>query len=111
MADQEIDLNKFSVKKLVVGKKTDIWKSIRYGLIFCLFLGICYFIYRGAEAMFPKPQNQNIVAEKGSKVTVINKADKRWFILFAEPYIGVSTNTKDEGRAEVGGRVGLRFEF
>lgn len=112
MADQEIDLSKFSLKKLVVGKKEDIWKSLRYGIIFILIVGAAYLIYRGIEALFPKPQNQTIKVEKGGIATIIQQADKkRVFIPFVEPYVGMQTNTKGEGRAEMGGRLGARFEF
>ena len=110
MADQEIDLNKFSVKKLVVGKKEDIWKSLRYGLIFMLFLGLGYLIYRGAEALFPKPQKleQNIVAQKGSTVNIKQiTANKRFLIPFVEA--GVEARDNQDVGAFI--RAGARIEF
>lgn len=114
MPDEKIDLSKFDIKSLVVGKKEDIWKSLRYGIIFSLILGLGYIIYRGADALFPKPKPsvQTIKVEKGGQATIIQQTEKkRLFIPFVEPFVGIGTNTKGEGRAEVGGRLGCRIEF
>jgi hypothetical protein len=107
------DPNKFEVKGLILGKKEDWFKAWRYGLLFAITIGVLFFIVYGAYRIWkPTDTKQVIKVEKGGQATIVQKTgDKRWFILFAEPYVGVSTNTKSEGRGEVGGRVGARFEF
>ena len=114
MVEPQFDKTKFDLGYFLAPKKQDAFKALKYGMIFTLILGIGYLIYRGAEALFPKPRPsvQTIKAEKGSKVTVIQKTDdKRWYIFFVEPFVGMRTDTDGEGRAEVGGRLGIRFEF
>jgi hypothetical protein len=110
MSDQKIDLSKFSVKSLVVGKKQDIWKALRYGIIFTIILGLGYLVYRGAEALFPKPQKleQNIVAQKGSTVNIKQvTANKRFLIPFVEG--GVEARDNQDVGAFI--RAGARIEF
>jgi len=112
MADEiKYDPNKFDLKYFLAPKKQDAFKALKYGLIFCLILGFGYLIYRGAEALFPKPKSQIIKVSKGGTATIIQEADKRWFIMFVEPFVGIRTDTEGEGRAEVGGRLGCRIEF
>ena len=113
MADPAYDKSKFEVKGLILGKKEDWFKSWRYGLLFAITCGLLFFIVYGAYNIWkPKENKQIIKVEKGGQATIIQKTEnKRWYILFAEPFIGARTDTKGEGRAEVGTRIGVRFEF
>ena len=112
MSDPVFDKSKFDLGYFLTPKPQDAFKALKYGLTFILIIGLCYLIYRGVEALFPKPQEQNIVVKKGGNAVIIQQAQKkRWLVPFAEPYVGIRTDTKGEGRLEVGGRLGCRIEF
>lgn len=112
------DKNKFSLKYMVLGDKEnpkkDWFKALGLGIRFVIIIGLCYIIYRGADALFPKskPSVQQIKVERGGQATIIQKTEsKRWYMFFVEPFIGAKTDTKGEGRADVGVRTGIRVEF
>lgn len=108
MADEKIDVSKLNIKSLVVGKKQDVWKALRYGIIFSLIVGLGYIIYRGAEALFPKPPEQNIVVKKGGTATITQvTANKRFLIPFVEG--GVEARDNQDVGAYI--RAGARIEF
>jgi len=99
------EVEKVDLVKAIKGPTTGVFwvKTIMYLLaasaIVFLFLAVKNFIH-------PKP-TQNITMQEGSQLTIRNEAAKRHLIMFAEPYFAVST----EDKADVGCRVGVRWEF
>ena len=69
--------------------------------VFCIWFTI-------KTLLKPKP-SQTVSVASGGIANIINEANKRHLILFAEPYFQVST--KAEENANVGCRVGVRWEF
>jgi Ni,Fe-hydrogenase I cytochrome b subunit len=105
MADQE----KFSILKFFSSFTQWLpWvKTLRYVIGAIAILAIIFTIYK---AFFKKDKpTQDINVQSGGLVNVINEANKRHLILFAEPYFQVST--KSEENANVGCRIGVRWEF
>jgi hypothetical protein len=82
----------------------------RFIIITILILLVVLGVYR---LFFSRPTNSATIqkVEKGGTVNIVQKASSRWFTLFVEPFVGVRTDTEGEGRAELGGRIGCRFEF
>jgi len=75
-------------------------------------IGFC--IYFTVSRLFKKPlPSQPVtissVSPGGIGVKIINEANKRHLILFAEPYFQVSTKSDENGN--IGCRVGVRWEF
>lgn len=101
------------VKKVVDVSPTTLVKtssSTLKGLMVILgvaLIGFC--IYFTIRTLFKPKPTQQIAVQSGGIANIINEANKRHLILFAEPYFQVST--KAEENANVGCRVGVRWEF
>ncbi len=96
------------IKKAVTSPFTGLYwvKTIMYGLglSVLLLMGFCVW-----HTFFKKtPATQDIHMGSGD-VHIVNEANKRHLILFAEPY--VFTQTSNGGEAGIGIRGGCRWEF
>ena len=110
MPDPTFDKSKFDLGYFLAPKKQDAFKALKYGFIFLLLLGVGYLIYRGAEALFPKPQKleQNIVAEKGSNVTIKQITVRQRFLI---PFVEGGVEARDNQDVGAYIRAGVRIEF
>ena len=102
------------IKKVVDVSPTTLVKtssSTAKGLMVILgVLAILFCIGYTGYTLFRKPKpTQPITVQSGGLVNVINEANKRHLILFAEPY--VFTQTSNGGEAGIGIRGGCRWEF
>ena len=71
-------------------------------------IGFC--VYFTVSRLFKKPlPTQPITVQSGGIVKVINEANKRHLILFAEPYVFAEGG--NDSRTGVGIKCGLRWEF
>lgn len=104
MTTEPVDL-----KKAVTAPFTGVYwvKTIMYGLgLLALFL-----IGSAVKDKFfskPKP-SQAVTVQSGGVATIINEANKRHLILFAEPYVFAEGG--NDSRTGVGVKCGLRWEF
>ena len=102
METEPIDL-----KKAITSPFTGLYwvKTLMYGLGLSVLLLIGFMTW---HTFFKKDKpTQDINVESGGTVHIVNEANKRHLILFAEPFVSVATND-DFG---VGLRAGLRWEF
>lgn len=102
------------IKKVVDVTPTTLVKtgsSTLKGLMVLLAIAaILFCIYFTVSRLFKKPlPTQPVTVQSGGIANIINEANKRHLILFAEPYFQVST--KADENANVGCRVGVRWEF
>ena len=72
-------------------------------------IAILFCVYFTVKSLFKPKPSQTVSVASGGIANIINEANKRHLILFAEPYFQVST--KAEENANVGCRVGVRWEF
>lgn len=105
---EEITLQKFFSGILNV--KTGV-KALAFLPWLLLFLVIGFTIWRAYFKPLPT-QHQNIIAQEGSHVTVIQKQEekkKKWWI--PSPFVEVYTFVQTDDRKGFGGRFGGRWEF
>ena len=104
MADQE----KFSIGKFFSSFTQWLpWvKTLRYVIGAIAILVIIFTI---KKAFFTKTNSQPINNQSGGIVNVINEANKRHLILFAEPYVFAEGG--NTSRTGVGVKAGIRWEF
>lgn len=102
-----VEQEKFSVTKFFSSFTQWLpWvKTLRYVIGAFIVLALIFTIWK---AFFKKERpTQDINVESGGTVHIVNEANKRHLILFAEPFVSVATND-DFG---VGIRAGVRWEF
>ena len=102
------------VKKVVDVSPATLVKtssSTAKGLMVILgVLAILFCVYFTVSRLFKKPlSTQPITVQSGGIVKVINEANKRHLILFAEPYVFAEGG--NDNRTGVGVKCGLRWEF
>jgi hypothetical protein len=102
------------VKKVVDVSPTTLVKtssSTFKGLMVILgVVAILFCVYFTVKSLFNKPKpTQPITVQSGGLVNVINEANKRHLILFAEPYVFAEGG--NTSRTGLGVKVGARWEF
>ena len=102
------------IKKVVDITPTTLVKtssSTLKGLMVLLaILAILFCIYFTVSRLFRKPvPTQPITVQSGGLVKIINEANKRHLILFAEPYVFAEGG--NTSRTGLGVKCGLRWEF
>lgn len=101
---------KVDLVKAVTSVATPVYwvKTIMYGLGISCLLFVGYGVY--GYYFKKKPATQNVVVQKGGQLDIHNEAQKRNFILFAEPFVQVDTRVEGQ-HGSIGIRAGCRWEF
>ena len=107
-------MEQVDIKKVVDITPTTLVKtssSTLKGLMVLLaILAILFCIYFTVSRLFRKPvPTQPITVGPGGIVKIINEANKRHLILFAEPYVFAEGG--NTSRTGVGVKCGARWEF
>jgi len=102
---------KFNPKYFILGKgKEDWWKTLGYAWRLAIILFAVFIIYR---AFFMKQQTQNnqIMAQPGSTINVIQKTNEKRAWWMPTPFVDIYAFVESDDRSGVGGRAGCRWEF
>lgn len=101
------------IKKVVDVSPTTLVKtssSTAKGLMVILgVVAILFCVYFTIRTLFKPKPTQSVSVQSGGIANIINEANKRHLILFAEPYVFAEGG--NTSRTGVGVKCGLRWEF